>query len=82
MRLMNGWGRTPFLIVILFGIYLGVVILAIALSKEPDNCHYEWQDALGNYGTAKSCYTEKDNLICETDDATRAVINYTRICKK
>ena len=77
---MSNWEKVLFIVP--FSFFVIIIALAITFSKEPNKCYYEWQDALGNYGTAKSCYTKKGNLICETNDATRAVINYTRICKK
>ena len=70
---------------VIFLICVSIIPLSCELVKQgrtaPRSCHYEWEDALGNYGTADSCMqTHQGNLICRTADTKRAVINYTYIC--
>lgn len=74
---------------ILFVVFLvcaGVVLICVGLVEQnrvaPRTCYYEWEDALGNYGTATQCtQTREGNLICRTEDTRRQVINYNHICE-
>lgn len=66
---------------------VGVALISWGVVEQknatPLHCYYEWEDALGNYGTANHCsQTRQGNLICITNDTRRQVINYTYICEK
>lgn len=72
---------------VIFLVCVGVALICWGLVEQnrvaPRSCHYEWEDALGNYGTADNCMqTHQGNLICRTADTKRAVINYTYICNE